>query len=161
MPGPEAGSAGRTLTDNTDSGGYVTLTDGTGVQDVYTRTGSGGYPYAYTGVGDAAVDGSVLVKDSATQLTLTEADGSKTVFTAQTVGGSTAWRVGQVGEPGSNTTSTFTTDSSGRLTQILAPAPAGVSCTTLVAGCRALTLTYAPSTTATGNGGDPATWGDY
>src|SRR5262249_23669041 len=24
-----------------------------------------------------------------------------------------------------------------------------------------LTLTYAPSTTATGNGGDPATWGDY
>src|SRR5262249_30788923 len=96
MPGPEAGAADHTLTDSTGSGGYATLTDEAGVQDVYTRTGSGGYPYAYTGVGDAAVDGSILVKDSATQFTHTEADGTKTVFTAQTVGGVTAWRASQV-----------------------------------------------------------------
>ncbi|WP_243407460.1 DNRLRE domain-containing protein [Frankia canadensis] len=161
MPGPDAGAADRTLTDNTDSGGYVTLTDETGVQDVYARAGSGSYPYAYTGVGDAAVDGSTLTKDSATQFTHLDVDGTKTVFVSQTVSGATVWHVGQVVEPGSNTTSTYTTDASGRVTRILAPVPAGVSCTTLVAGCRALALTYASSTTATGTGTDPATWGDY
>ncbi len=161
MPGPDAGAADETLTDSTDSGGYVTFTDDTGVQDVYARSGTGGYPYAYTGVGDDAVDGSTLTKDSATQFTHTDVDGSKTVFVAQTVGGTTVWHPSQVVEPGSNTTSTFTTDSAGRTTRILGPVPAGVSCTTLVAGCRALNLTYATSTTATGTGTDPATWGDY
>ncbi|WP_255648979.1 DNRLRE domain-containing protein [Frankia sp. ArI3] len=161
MPGPDAGAADETLADSTDSGGYVTFTDDTGVQDVYTRAGTGGYPYAYTGVGDDAVDGSTLTKDSATQFTHTDVDGTKTVFTAQVVGGVTTWHASQVIEPGSNTTSTYTTDSAGRVTRILAPVPAGVSCTTLGAGCRALTLTYATSTTATGTGTDPATWGDY
>ncbi|WP_261558306.1 DNRLRE domain-containing protein, partial [Frankia tisae] len=161
MPGPDAGIADETLTDSTDSGGYVTFTDETGVQDVYTRSGTGGYPYTYTGVGDDAVDGSTLTKDSATQFTHTDVDGSKTVFVAQTVGGVTTWHASQVIEPGSNTTSTYTTDAAGRVTRILAPVPAGVSCATLVAGCRALSLTYATSTTATGTGTDPATWGSY
>ncbi|WP_235826349.1 hypothetical protein, partial [Candidatus Frankia alpina] len=49
-----------------------------------------------------------------------------------------------------------------RTTRILAPVPAGVNCSgTLGAGCRALTISYATSTTATADGGDPATWGDY
>ncbi|WP_239393880.1 RHS repeat domain-containing protein [Frankia sp. CiP3] len=158
LPGPAAGSAAETLTDNTDASGYATLTGADGVQSLYTRSGSGGYPYSYTGVGDAGTDGSVLVKDSATQFTFTDDDGSKTVYTAKTVGASTVWVVSQVVEPGSSTTSTFTTDSAGRVTRILAPVPAGVSCTTLVAGCRALDVTYAASTTATGT--DPGTWGD-
>jgi YD repeat-containing protein len=47
-----------------------------------------------------------------------------------------------------------------RPTRVLAPVPAGVSCdSALVAGCRALTFTYATSTTATG--ADSAGWGDY
>ncbi|CUU54840.1 RHS repeat-associated core domain-containing protein [Parafrankia irregularis] len=161
MPGPDAGSADRTLTDYTATDGYAALTDENGVQDIYVRTGSGTYPYTYIGVGDVATDGSKLVKDSATQFTLTEVDGTRTIYAAQTVGGATVWRVSQVIEPGTNTTSTFTTDSSGRTTRILAPVPAGVTCTTLVAGCRALTIGYAASTTATGTGTDPATWGDY
>lgn len=157
MPGPDAGAADETL-----AGGYVTFTDDTGVQDVYTRSGTGGYPYTYTGVGDDAVDGSTLTKDSATQFTHTDIDGSKTVFVAQAVGGVTTWYASQVVEPGSNTTSTFTTDSAGRTTRILADDPAGVSsCTTLGAGCRALNLTYATSTSATGTGTDPSTWGSY
>jgi hypothetical protein len=73
-------------------------------------------------------------------------------------------RVGQEGEseqPGSATTSTFTTGANGRVTRILAPVLAGVSCMpTLVAGCKALTINYATTTTWTGTGGDPATWGD-
>ncbi|WP_238005876.1 RHS repeat-associated core domain-containing protein [Dactylosporangium sp. AC04546] len=43
--------------------------------------------------------------------------------------------------------------------RMLAAVPAGVSCTTLVRGCRALTLTYASTTTATGT--DDGTWGSY
>jgi streptogramin lyase len=45
-------------------------------------------------------------------------------------------------------------------TEVLAPAPAGVSCSpTLKPGCRALRFTYATSTTATGEGSSE--WGDY
>ncbi|MCL9760923.1 DNRLRE domain-containing protein [Frankia sp. AiPa1] len=160
LPGPAVGAADETLTDNTASGGYVTLTDETGVQDVYT-TVSTAYPYTYTGVGDDAVDGSTLTKDSATQFTHVDVDGTKTVYVSQPVGSTTTWHVGQVIEPGSNTTSTYSTDTSGRVTRILAPVPSGVTCTTLVAGCRALTLAYASSTTATGTGTDPAAWGSY
>jgi RHS repeat-associated protein len=47
-----------------------------------------------------------------------------------------------------------------RPTRVLAPVPTGVSCASaLVAGCRALTFTYASTTTATGTA--PSGWGDY
>ncbi|MBQ1021086.1 RHS repeat-associated core domain-containing protein [Micromonospora sp. D93] len=46
-----------------------------------------------------------------------------------------------------------------RPTRLLAPAPVGVTCSTLVRGCRALTFTYAAATTATGL--SDGTWGDY
>ena len=46
-----------------------------------------------------------------------------------------------------------------RPTRLLAPVPAGVTCTTLVRGCRAFTFTYATTTTATGY--SDGTWGDY
>ncbi|GAB3864207.1 hypothetical protein GCM10029963_74240 [Micromonospora andamanensis] len=46
-----------------------------------------------------------------------------------------------------------------RPTRILAPTADGVTCTTLVRGCRALTFTYAAATTATGLA--DGTWGDY
>jgi hypothetical protein len=43
-----------------------------------------------------------------------------------------------------------------RPTRVLAPVPSDVSCSTLVRGCRALTFTYATTTTAAGS-----EWGDY
>lgn len=47
-----------------------------------------------------------------------------------------------------------------RPTRMLAPMPAGVaSCTTLVRGCRALSFSYAATTTATGT--TETGWGDY
>ncbi len=162
IPGPASGSANRVLTDNTDSGGYVTLTSAEGAPAVYTRVGSGSYPYHYAGVADTAADGSTLTKDSATQFTLTEVDGTRTTWNSTTVGGATIWVDDRVMEPGNANTSTFTVDGQGRTTRILAPVPAGVNCSgTLGAGCRALTISYATSTTATADGGDPATWGDY
>ncbi len=44
-------------------------------------------------------------------------------------------------------------------TQVLAPVPAGVSCSPMKAGCRALKFTYASSTTATGE--NQSEWGQY
>jgi RHS repeat-associated protein len=46
-----------------------------------------------------------------------------------------------------------------RPTQELAPVPAGVTCTELKRGCRALLFSYATSTTATGEGSSE--WGNY
>ncbi|WP_304438438.1 RHS repeat protein [Frankia sp. R43] len=162
IPGPDTGAADRTLTDNTATEGYVSLTSPEGSPAVYTRSGTGGYPYHYTGVAETAADGSTLIKDSATKFTLTDADGTKTIWYAKTVAGSTIWVVDRVEEPGSSTTSTFTTDAQGRVTRILAPVPEGVDCSgTLGAGCRALTLTYATTTTATGAGGSSTDWGSY
>lgn len=46
-----------------------------------------------------------------------------------------------------------------RPTRMLAPVPAGVSCATLVKGCRALDFAYASTTSATGT--SDTQWGDY
>ncbi|WP_268258217.1 DNRLRE domain-containing protein [Parafrankia elaeagni] len=162
IAGPDTGAAERTLKDNTATSGYVSLTSPEGAPSVYTRSGTGGYPYQYTGVTDTAADGSTLIKDSATKFTHTDASGTKTIWYAKTVSGSTLWVVDRIEELGSNTTSTFTTDAQGRVTRILGPVPEGVDCSgTLGSGCRALALTYAASTTATGSGGSSTDWGNY
>ncbi|GIH25507.1 hypothetical protein Aph01nite_38170 [Acrocarpospora phusangensis] len=130
--------------------GYVTFTGTDGAQLTYTVQPDG----TFKGVSDAS-DESKVVKNSSTQFTHTDATGVTTVFTL--VG--TEWTVNLIDEPGTENTITYTHDAAGRVTRILAPVPAGVTCSgTLVAGCRALAVTYATTTTATGvaNG-----WGDY
>lgn len=69
-----------------------------------------------------------------------------------------SWGVDHITEPGSGSTTTYTRDPAGRVSQILGPVPAGVTCTTpgTTPGCRTLTLTYATSTTATAS-----SLGDY
>ena len=150
--GPNAGHADATFQDNSTLG-YVTLVDADGTEEVYNFDGT-----KYSGVADTATGGSSIVKDSATQFTLTEHDGTQTVY-ANTGG---IWGTTQVVEasntPASTTTS-FSLDSSGRVTQVLAPVPAGVSCAaspTTTPGCRTLQLTYAAATTGTGS-----TFSDY
>lgn len=46
-----------------------------------------------------------------------------------------------------------------RPSQVLGPVPAGVTCTTLVRGCRALTFSYDAGTSATSD--EPSGWGSY
>ena len=71
----------------------------------------------------------------------------------------TRWVVSSVDEPGSENTTTYTYDGQGRVNRMLAPVPSGVDCTaSLVAGCKALDITYASASTATGVGSG---WGDY
>ncbi|GAA2617539.1 hypothetical protein GCM10010436_21270 [Paractinoplanes durhamensis] len=98
--------------------------------------------------------------------TLTDSDGNATTFKTVTGGAATRYFPTAVTTPGSNQTSTIawekvTIDNAGRVrpTRLLAPVPSGVTCTTLVKGCRALTFTYATTTTATGT--STTTWGDY
>ena|GEM_PF-1215815 len=171
LPGGDIGAADDTLTDNSNTG-YLTLTGSDGDSEIYqAAAGTSGPTATYTGLGDAN-DNSTIKCDtttgtgagaSCTSWTLTEADGTTTTWTnpnAQPV-----WTVAKViaaGSAATNTTS-FTRDSTGRVTRILAPVPSGVTCgagtSGLVAGCQALSLTYAAATTATGT--STSTWGDY
>ncbi len=152
LPGPEgAGAASFTFEDHSASG-FVLLVGTDGQTLTYLEQPDG----TFVGVGDA-VDGSVITKDSATQFTLKDTEGTTTTW----VYSGTAWGVSQiVGAPTEGATS-FVRDGFGRVTHVIAPSPAGVTCTagSLVAGCRALVVTYAAATTATGTA--EAQWGDY
>ena len=154
LPAPEGGAAGSIFSDATAAQGYVTLTGEDGSQDVYSQASA----TTYAGVGDAD-DGSVLTKDSATQYTLAELDGTKTTW-AKTAAGWGPTQVVEAGTAAENTTRYTRDPATGRVTTVLGPVPPGVSCaTTDTKGCRSLELTYATTTTATG--ADPTQWGDY
>ncbi|WP_433444530.1 DNRLRE domain-containing protein [Nonomuraea sp. CA-141351] len=106
-----------------------------------------------TGIGDAA-DGSRITA-TGEELTVTDSAGGITVYTK--VYGK--WVVSRTQTPAAESAVTYYRDSQGRVTRILAPVPTDVACTTtLVAGCRALELSYATSTTATGIASG---WGDF
>jgi RHS repeat-associated protein len=161
LPGPAAGASDLRISDDT-SQGYVVLTAPDGSEVVYTpTTPTSSYPISYSGQGDAH-DGSVLSKTSASQFTLTDADGTMTTWNSSD-GGNT-WQVASVAEPGSSTTTSYSFDGDGRVTQVVGPAPVGVACTgsginpLTTPGCRTLTLTYT-STTATPPSG--STLGNY
>ena len=79
---------------------------------------------------------------------LADLAGNKTVFTWQ----STAFLPTTVVQPGSNVSTTYTYETVGGVTRVarmLAPVPAGVTCTSpaTTRGCRSLTFDYAPSGT--------------
>lgn len=108
---------------------------------------------SFTGVGDAA-DGS-RVTTTAEQLTVTEATGRKTTYTKA----NSKWVVAHTETAAAESAITYYRDSAGRVTRILAPVSADITCdATLAPGCRALELSYAPTTTATGVASG---WGDF
>ncbi|MFI6927777.1 LamG-like jellyroll fold domain-containing protein [Nonomuraea spiralis] len=114
----------------------------------YVKNGTG-----FTGVGDAA-DGSTL-SATAEQIVHTDATGSKTTYSK--VDGK--WVVARTETAAEESAVTYYRDGQGRITRILAPVPNGVTCgTTLASGCRALEISYASATTATGV---PSGWGDF
>ena len=166
LPGARAGAGAATLIDNSVAGS-VTIQYSDGTEAVYVKQSSG----TYVGVG-AANDGSVLAKS--TSITnpansadttvysgwqLTGADGTVTTWT-KSVGG--VWAVAWVDQVGQEGETSFARDANGRVTTILGAAPTGVTCTVTsfnAAGCSAVQITYASSTTATGTA--ESTWGDY
>ncbi|SCG75461.1 RHS repeat-associated core domain-containing protein [Micromonospora rifamycinica] len=97
---------------------------------------------------------------------LTDEDGNTVLFTRVTGTATGKYFPTSVTVPGSNQTTTLswervTIDGKEivRPTRMLAPVADGVNCATLTRGCRALTLTYATTTTATGTA--ESGWGDH
>ncbi|MCW2599501.1 MAG: repeat protein [Frankiales bacterium] len=157
-------------------GGAVTLVDDAGGLTSYVKTGS-----LWVGTGDAATDGSALTEGTAgtygpTSFTLTTEDGTLTVFapaTAFAAVSSTSvphlYRVSGVTTPGSSQTTQVGYDATtGRVSTVYAPVPAGVSCpsptvpgATWNLGCRGMSLSYDGSNRLTsvkvtvGTGGAP------
>ncbi|MFC4533278.1 DNRLRE domain-containing protein [Sphaerisporangium dianthi] len=130
--------------------GYVLFVGSDGAQLTYTVQSDG----TYKGTGDAT-DGSTVVKDSTTRFTHTSSAGVKTIFNLA----NNVWNVTSIDEPGTENTTTYRYDGQGRVTRILAPLAGGVDCSTaFAAGCKALEVTYASTTTATGVGSG---WGNF
>ncbi|WP_214410818.1 DNRLRE domain-containing protein [Sphaerisporangium fuscum] len=114
----------------------------------YVRHGEG-----FTGVGDAA-EGSFITVDNG-QMVHTDALGNKTTY----VKANGRWVVARTETAATESATTYYRDGQGRITRVLTPVAAGVTCgTVLVAGCRAIELSYAAGTTATGVASG---WGDY
>ncbi|MFD0883088.1 DNRLRE domain-containing protein [Streptosporangium algeriense] len=145
FPSVPSGITAFSPTTGTDS---LQLVGPSGETLTYVRNGQ-----TFTGVNDAS-DGSQITVGTE-ELIATDATGSKTTYTKL----NGKWVVARAETPAAESAVTYYRDAQGRVTRVLAPVSAGVACgTTLVAGCRALELGYASSTTATGVASG---WGDY
>jgi RHS repeat-associated protein len=136
--------------------GSMLLTAANGRQSVFAKEGT----KFLAPTGDSTMS---LQEESTNTFVLTEQNGTVTTFTLPAGGSGTLFMPSSREEKGygANTVKyTFQTVAGiTEPTEALAPVPAGVSCTTLVKGCRALTFNYATSTTATGE--SESQWGDY
>jgi RHS repeat-associated protein len=138
------------------STGGVVFAAANGEQSLFTKEGSKFLPPA----GDANL---TLKEESSTLFTLTDQHGDVTSFSVPSGGSGTLLTPSAREEPGHAGVTKYTFQTVGGITEpteALAPIAAGVgTCATLVKGCRALTFSYASSTTATGEA--PAEWGEY
>ncbi len=146
--------AGADWTGLTDQGASVVVTDSEGVATTFAKKTDG----TYTPTGEDAPSGLTLTPTGGgaggpAEFKVADLDANATVFTPATTYTSGAsetaphtYQVGKVVQPGSNQNTTYTYNADGRISQMLAPLPPGVaSCTTWVAGCKALTFTYNPA----------------
>jgi RHS repeat-associated protein len=153
-----AGATSLQVVDSTTIDGTISLMRGDGTALVFRHEANGvtSAPAGnYLPVDDATATTNaqltVTGTGSSRQLLLTTVDGTKTLW-APLSGSATpiTWVPVSVTQPGAVGTTSYTTNSIGQVTRILAPVPAGVTCgATLVAGCSALNINYASSTTAT------------
>jgi len=137
----------------TDTGSSVTLAGSDGSKVSFAKTGS-----TYTPTGGATGSNLKLTASSGTNgpdtFTLTDPSGNSTQFahtgsfaSPASLTNPHAYSVNTITQPGSSQTTTYTYDGSGRPIQVLAPIPAGATCTstasdtTWTPGCRALQLT--------------------
>jgi RHS repeat-associated protein len=140
--------------------GDMLLTDGTGLQAVYTSKGAGEFTAPK---GDEGLVLSEKKVGETVEFTLKGSSGSVTTFTPSGGVSGTVWLPTIREQADGLNVSKITYQIVGSITEpteMLAPVPAGVSCSSeLVKGCRALKFVYATKTTATGDG--QSEWGDY
>ncbi len=160
--GTDIGVAGFEVIDDTDEDGTILLVDEEGSALAYAQPD---YGHAAQGVGvyeplDSETDTvgarlEIKLASGVKKLVFTQDDGTVTTWSYENKSG-WSWRAESVTEPGSSLATTFTHDSLGRITRILAPVPPagdGTPVTCAVGaeqpGCRVLTITYGTSNTAT------------
>jgi RHS repeat-associated protein len=178
LGGSEAGLAGMQLIDNTGVDGTLVLTSAAGDTLAFAptswkvRTGAAIATGDWHGVDDVTpqlgLKATVTGTGTGTQLVVTDGAGVVTTFkataapaaaTASKPAVPAVFAADTVEEPGAGKT-VYRRDSRGRVTSILGALPAGMSAgdcsaTSWSAGCRALDIEYATSTTATaGTPGD-------
>jgi RHS repeat-associated protein len=140
--------------------GSVLLTDGGGLQSLFTPTTGGNYAAPK---GDENLKLTETTVAGKVQFQLADDSGQLTTFTLPSGGTGNTWVPTTESGPNNTNVSTFSYQTVGGITEPteeLASVAANVSCTSsLVRGCRALKFVYASSTTATGEGSSQ--WGDY
>ncbi len=139
--------------------GDMLLTDGTGLQAVFVSKGGGEFTAPK---GDEGLVLNEKKVGETVEFTLKDDAGSATTFTPSS-GVGAVWLPTIREQANGLDVSKITYQIAGSITEpteLLAPVPAGVSCSSeLVKGCRALKFVYASKTTATGD--SPSEWGDY
>lgn len=139
--------------------GNMVLTNSSGQQSVFTASGGGSFT---SPAGDAAVVLKEKVVGSTVTFSLTQSSAVTTFALPSGGSGGNEWVPSVSQGAGSTSAVSFAYKNEAGViepTQVLAPVPAGVSCGTLVKGCRALKFAYATATTATGE--SYSQWGDY
>ena len=161
--GPDVGVADLQVVDATTADGTIALVDDEGASLVFRQPGAGRVldaTGAYTPVdADTSLKGSKLAvsvtgtaPNRTWTITYTEDDGTITTFTRTESGTTTTWAPTGVAEPGVANQTTYSRDALGRITRIVASPPPGVTCPAtgaVNAGCRAVDIVYATTTTAT------------
>jgi hypothetical protein len=159
------GDTGDQVIDNTTVDGTITFTGSSLLPEIFaepggTKISAPNGTYVPQNPAAVASRDQLVVSASGTSqvLTVTASDGTETTWTPVSTAVPISWAPQSVVEPGAEGTETYTTDSLGRVTQILAPVPSGVgSCVgsgpsdLMPAGCSALTIDYDPGTTPTEN----------
>ncbi len=139
--------------------GNMVLTAISGEQSVFASNGAGGF-VAPAGNNNMSLKEVTIkgVKDF-----LLTSNGATTTFAPPSGGGGSVWMPAITEGAGGTNAITYSFQTVSGVTEptkALAPVPVGVSCSpTLNKGCRALTFTYAASTTATSEASSG--WGDY
>jgi RHS repeat-associated protein len=143
-------AAGSDWTGLSDRGSSVAVVDGDGATTMFAKQTSG----AFLPAGDDADSGLSLTQVSPGvngpgKWQLGDLDGNTTTFTPTaaltappTPAAPHGYQVATITQPGSGQDTTYSYDTAGRPTRMLAPTPGGVSCSPWVAGCRALDLGY-------------------
>ncbi|WP_202919271.1 DNRLRE domain-containing protein [Saccharothrix deserti] len=171
LDGAEGGVAGMRLVDNTRVDGTIALLDGDGTALVYESPAGARRTTATLQAGtwlpadeETALDAGKLTVSgtgAATTIAYTEDDGTVTTFATTSAGAPTTSAAGKfrptaITEPGVPGKTTYTYDTTGRVTRVLAPSAPGIVCTdaqggyTNAVGCRSLRLEYGTSGSANG-----------
>ncbi len=149
--GQDTGLAGWVLTDNSSLDGTFILTSPEGATEVYGYEDETSGPLdvnkEIVGIGETALaeDTLKLTAGGGTgithTLTLTEEDGTVTVFQRNNAG---QWWTSSTTEPEASSTTRFARNADGLIGWVFAPTPNGITCneTTQAVGCRALEFTY-------------------